>query len=129
MMRRITSKRGDEARKLMAEEDAGLRPKVRRIVMGDRERRAIDGIVIGDRHRKDLGDLAALAASVGKIGLLQAIGVTKSNELVFGERRLRACRDILGWKHIDVRVVTLGRVNLPRAEHDENELRKDFTPS
>ena len=91
-MRRITSKRGDEARKLMAEEDAGLRPKAR-VVIGGRERRAIDGIVIGERHRKDLGDLDALAASIGKLGLLQAIGVTKSNELVFGERRLRACAD------------------------------------
>ena len=35
----------------------------------------ISQIKIGDRHRKDLGDLDALAASIEK-GFLQPIGVT-----------------------------------------------------
>ena len=61
----------------------------------------ISSIKIGQRHRHDLGDLAGLAASIEELGLLQPIGITGDNELVFGERRMRACRDVLGWEEID----------------------------
>jgi ParB family chromosome partitioning protein len=88
---------------------------------------AISGIKIGGRHRKDMGDLAGLAASIEKQGLLQPVGVTETNDLVFGERRLRACRDILGWTEIPARVVNV--TSILDGEHDENEVRKDFTPS
>jgi ParB family chromosome partitioning protein len=47
-----------------------------------------------------MGDLSALAASIAEVGLLQPIGVSADGELVFGERRLRACRDLLGWTEI-----------------------------
>lgn len=88
---------------------------------------AISQIKVGGRHRKDMGDLAGLAASIEKQGLLQPIGITEGNELVFGERRLRACRDILGWTEIPARVVNV--TSILDGEHDENEVRKDFTPS
>ena len=52
-------------------------------------------IKVGNRHRKDMGDLTSLADSIRQDGLLQPIGVTDSLELVFGERRLRATRDVL----------------------------------
>jgi hypothetical protein len=52
-------------------------------------------IVVGSRHRKDMGDLTILADSIRQEGLLQSIGVTDRLELVFGERRLLAYRDIL----------------------------------
>lgn len=84
-------------------------------------------IEIRDRHRRDMGDLAALADSIRVQGLLQPIGVTDDNVLVFGERRLRACRDILGWSEIDVRIVNV--TSLVEGERDENEVRKDFTVS
>ncbi|MCH4542948.1 ParB/RepB/Spo0J family partition protein [Ochrobactrum sp. A-1] len=87
----------------------------------------ISDIKIGDRHRNDLGDLSALARSIGAQGLLQPIGVTSENVLVFGERRLTACRDILGWTEIEARIVDV--TSIVEGEHDENELRKDFTPS
>src|SRR6516225_7565316 len=45
-----------------------------------------DTIRVGERHRKDMGDLDALASSVAQEGLLQPIGVTEDNTLVFGER-------------------------------------------
>jgi hypothetical protein len=61
---------------------------------------AISSITIGDRHRRDMGDLRALANSIAEVGLLQPIGMSPSGELVFGARRLRACRDILGWTEI-----------------------------
>ena len=90
-------------------------------------KRPIAAIRIGPRHRKDPGDLAALAESIKVEGLLQPIGVTEADELVFGERRLLACRDILGWDEIDVRVVNV--TSLAAGEFAENVIRKDFTPS
>jgi ParB-like nuclease domain len=73
-----------------------------------------DAIRIGERHRKDLGDLETLAASIATEGLLQPIGITEENLLVFGERRLRACHDVLHRKSIPARVV---------------RVRKDFAAS
>lgn len=87
----------------------------------------IDKIIVRDRFRTDMGDLEALASSIAAHGLLQPIGVTENNELVFGERRLRACRDILGMTDIDVRVVNV--TSIIEGERDENEIRKDFTVS
>lgn len=88
---------------------------------------AISEIIIGPRHRKDLGDIKALAESIDSIGLMQPIGITKDNVLVFGERRLIACRDNLGWKMIDYRIVDVP--SIVDGEYAENEIRKDFTPS
>jgi len=56
----------------------------------------ITDIKVGHRHRKDMGDLTSLANSIRQDGFLQPIGVTEKLELVFGERRLRAHRDIPG---------------------------------
>jgi len=86
-----------------------------------------DKIRIGDRHRKDMGDLEVLAESIASVGLLQPIGITEDYTLVFGERRLLAVRDILQQETISARVV---RVNsILEGEYAENEIRKDFTPS
>jgi ParB-like chromosome segregation protein Spo0J len=87
----------------------------------------IGDIQIGQRHRKDYGDLDGLAASIKEVGLLQPIGVTPENVLVFGERRLRACRDILGWATIPAQVVDLR--SILDGEAAENGSRKDYTPS
>ena len=46
-------------------------------------------IVIGERHRKDMGDLRSLAESMRELGLLQPIGITGDHRLVFGERRVK----------------------------------------
>lgn len=81
----------------------------------------------GRRHRVDMGDLAALAADIRRLGLLSPIGITREGELVFGERRLRACRDILGWREIDVRIVDVP--SIAAGEFAENEMRKAFTVS
>ena len=85
----------------------------------------ISDIKIGERHRKDMGDLAALAESIKTEGLLQPVGVTEDNELVFGLRRLTACRDILGWYAIEHRVVNV--TSIVNGEYAENEMRKAFT--
>jgi ParB-like nuclease domain len=87
----------------------------------------IADIRLGDRHRRDMGDLGALAESIRKQGLLSPIGVTPANDLVFGERRLRACRDILGWHEIEARTVNVE--SIVAGEYAENEIRKQFTTS
>jgi ParB-like chromosome segregation protein Spo0J len=87
----------------------------------------IADIVIGDRHRKDLGDIDALAASIKEQGLLSPIGITPENQLVFGFRRLMAVRDILGWYAVDTRTVNV--TSIAEGEFAENEIRKQFTTS
>jgi hypothetical protein len=58
---------------------------------------------------------------------LHPIGVSPDGQLVFGERRLLACRDLLGWTEIPARVVNLR--SIVEGECHENGVRKDFTPS
>ncbi len=87
----------------------------------------INEIEVGERHRQDMGDLKALAGSIEEQGLLQPIGITEDRQLVFGARRLRACKDILGWTEISVRVVNVK--SIVEGELHENVVRKDFTPS
>ena len=84
-------------------------------------------IRIGERIRQELGDLEELANSIAAEGLLQPIGINEDSLLVFGERRLRAVRDILKWPTIAARVVRVS--SILAAEHAENEVRKDFTAS
>ena len=88
---------------------------------------AIKDIQIGRRFRKDFGDLEALARQIERGELLQSIGVTEDLELVFGERRLRAYRDVLRRDTIPARIVdprskVLGQIA-------ENAMRKDYTIS
>ena len=89
--------------------------------------RKISEIVIGTRHRKDMGDIAGLAASMSsELGLLHPIVVRPDGVLVAGERRLRAAQ-LLGWETIRVTVVDVAAI--ARGELAENEVRKDFTLS
>jgi N6-adenosine-specific RNA methylase IME4 len=81
---------------------------------------------VGPRHRKDMGDIATLAASIEDVGLLHPIVVTPDNKLIAGERRLEACR-LLGWEDVPATVVSLD--DIVRGENDENAIRKDFLPS
>ena len=87
----------------------------------------IAAIKIGSRHRKEMGDLTTLADSIRQEGLLQPIGVTDKLELVFGERRLLAVRDILKKKSILARIVNVS--SIIAGEYAENEIRKNFTSS
>lgn len=79
------------------------------------------------RYREDLGDLESLAQNIQELGLLQAIGINKYYELVFGERRLYACEHILKWKTIPAHILDFDSLLL--GEYAENEFRKDFTKS
>ena len=86
----------------------------------------IADIRIGERHRKDMGDLEGLARSIDEIGLLHPVVVRPDGMLVAGERRIKACQ-MLGWQDIPVTVIDLDAI--VRGECDENQKRKDWTPT
>lgn len=90
----------------------------------------IDLIVVKDRHRTDLGDLSDLAASIADVGLLQPIGITSTYRLVFGGRRLAACKQ-LGMDKVPVRFLANrdDAAAILKAERDENTCRLDMKPS
>ena len=90
------------------------------------ETRPITAIELGERHRKELGDIAVLAASIRNVGLLHPVVIRPDNRLIAGERRLAACKH-LGWTDVPVRVVDLDEI--VRGEFAENADRKDFLPS
>ena len=87
-------------------------------------------IIVNGRHRKDMGDLAALASSIDEVGLLHPLVVTPENHLVAGQRRLEALKT-MGRKRAPVHVVAGldEALLLLGAERDENTCRKDFTLS
>lgn len=90
----------------------------------------IDGIKVGERIRKDPGNLAALADSIGRLGLLHPIVVAPTDDLLAGWRRLEAVK-LLGWTEVAVSVandVTDLRDALA-IEQEENTERKAFTVS
>jgi len=85
-------------------------------------------IKIGERFRKDLGDLDVLKQSIKDIGLLHPVVVDEGGNLIAGGRRCEA------WKQLDRNLndIPVNVVNIPdalRGEHDENAVRKNFTPS
>jgi N6-adenosine-specific RNA methylase IME4 len=88
----------------------------------------IDSIIVGERHRRDLGDIAGLAASIAEVGLLQPIAVTFDGHLIAGERRLRAV-EMLGWKTIPYTPIPINLDEIVRGEFAENTCRKDFALS
>jgi ParB family chromosome partitioning protein len=90
----------------------------------------ISAIKITDRHRRDLGDVDALANSIATVGLLHPIVIDAGDTLIAGERRLEACRR-LGWKEVAVTVASEidGIMKALFAERDENTCREPFTPS
>lgn len=87
---------------------------------------AIAEVRIGERFRRDLGDLSSLARSINEVGLLQPIVVDETGRLVAGLRRLEACRS-LGWTAVPVHTVNLSEI--AKGEFYENVARKGFTAS
>jgi ParB family chromosome partitioning protein len=87
-----------------------------------------DKIIMKDRIRKDFGDLEELAKDIQENGLINPPVVTPDNVLIAGERRFRAMTQILGWKQIEVRPMTVqDALHQLKLEISENENRKDFT--
>lgn len=86
----------------------------------------LQDIVIGNRVRRDMGDLEALANSIKRHGLLHPVVVKADGTLIAGQRRIEAVRR-LGWDEIPVTMIDVN--DLLAAENDENCERKDFAPT
>lgn len=87
---------------------------------------AIEDIRIGERARKDMGDLQGLANSILQFGLIHPIVVTPDLQLIAGQRRLEACKR-LRLKQIDVHVMDVQAI--ARGQHDENAYREPLLPT
>ncbi len=87
----------------------------------------LDEIVVRKRIRRSIGDLGSLKDSLFRHGMLNPIVVNSANELVAGQRRLEAARQ-LGWVTVPVTVVdSVDEVQRFELEIDENLHRKPFT--
>jgi ParB/RepB/Spo0J family partition protein len=79
------------------------------------------------RQRSELGDVAGLAESINKWGLLHPIVLDRSNQLIAGERRLRAC-ELLKRPTIEALYRDeLDEVDLEEMELEENVRRKQLS--
>lgn len=87
-------------------------------------------IKISNRHRKDMGDIDALAASMEQVGMLHPIVVDAEGNLICGERRYAAAKK-LGWRNVPTAIAeNIDDVQAAlMAERDENTCRKAFTPT
>ena len=85
---------------------------------------SIDSIIIKDRTRKELGDIISLAESISSVGLLQPIVINEKDELIDGDRRIKAYTN-LGRKQIPYYRVNLEEIIL--GELHANSNRKELT--
>lgn len=84
-------------------------------------------IIVGDRMRKDLGDLTSLKESLARFGLIHPIVINQAKELIAGGRRFAAA-SALGWEEIPVTYKeTLSPDVLRELELEENVRRKDMS--
>ena len=87
----------------------------------------IANIKVKKRVRKDLGNLEDLKASLRTYGLLNPITINSKYELIAGERRLPAAKE-LGWTNIHANIVdNLTEIEQLEMEIEENNQRKEFT--
>lgn len=90
----------------------------------------MNAITVRDRHRKQLGNIDALAESISQIGLLHPIVIKADGTLIAGERRLAAYQRL---GHTQIPVTIAEHINdiyaALQAERDENTCRKPFDPS
>lgn len=87
----------------------------------------IKDIKVKRRVRKDLGDLSNLKESLKLYGLMNPITLNKKYELIAGERRLQAAKQ-LGWTTINANIIdNISEVEQLEMELEENNQRKEFT--
>ncbi|MCR5288918.1 MAG: ParB N-terminal domain-containing protein [Treponema sp.] len=87
----------------------------------------ISDIKIAKRVRKDLGDLESLKDSLRRYGLLNPITLNNKHELIAGERRLQAAKQ-LGWTKINAIIIDdIDPLTQLEMEIEENNQRKPFS--
>lgn len=86
----------------------------------------INSINITYRTRKDYGDIDSLSESISTVGLMQPIVINENDELIDGERRIKAYirlgRSAIPFYRVDLKEIVLG-------EFHANTNKKDFTTS
>jgi len=86
----------------------------------------IRDVKVEKRIRSDYGDINGLSVSIEKFGLLHPICIDKDNNLIAGERRLRA-HEKLGREEIEVKYLEdLTEVQKKEIELEENIQRKEL---
>ncbi len=86
----------------------------------------VKDVKVGERLRTDYGDISALATSIQRYGLLHPIVIDEKNNLIAGERRLRA-HIKLGKNEIECRRFSeLNDVDKKEIELEENIQRKQL---
>lgn len=88
----------------------------------------IDKIIIGERFRKDLGDIDTLVKSIMEKGVIQPITIQSDLTLCAGGRRIHAAK-LAGVKKIPclIRDKASDEIDLREIELIENVFRKDFS--
>ena len=89
----------------------------------------VSEIIVGNRVRQGYGFLDSLERSIGQVGVLQPIGITPDKRLIFGGRRLQACKN-LGMETVPARVFDIGAddpITALQMERDENDQRQNLT--
>ncbi|MDR1373907.1 MAG: ParB N-terminal domain-containing protein [Treponema sp.] len=88
----------------------------------------IEDIIVKKRIRKDMGDMASLAESMKRFGLICPVILTSGNVLIAGGRRLEAARS-LGWRTINAVIAQIPEgVSELEIEIEENLYRLDLNP-
>lgn len=89
---------------------------------------SIDSININRENRiRRIINVEDLKTSIAALGLIEPIVVTRGHDLVAGERRLTACRQ-LGWTHIPSQYLDEASLDLAEdIELEENTKRSDLT--
>jgi ParB family chromosome partitioning protein len=70
----------------------------------------VESIKVGERIRRDMGDVDGLARNIDQVGLLHPITITGEGCLVAGGRRLAAVRH-LGWSEIPAYILEAAHDN------------------
>lgn len=79
------------------------------------------------RIRKELGNLTPLKESIQKYGLFYPVILTPDYELIAGQRRLEAVRQ-LGWTSVEALILhPVSKLDRFEMEVEENLVRKEFT--
>ncbi len=93
---------------------------------------AIESILVGDRFREDLGDLAMLIESFKREGIIQPLAVRENSDgtyslLAGGRRYTAATRANLATVPVRCYPATLSEIEMRSIELMENTCRKDLT--
>ena len=79
------------------------------------------------RQRRELDNIENLADSISRLGLIQPLVITRSSDLVSGERRLAAVQ-ALGWTHISIQYVDELEDHMLRAIELEENIKREQLP-